>query len=118
MNLLSSHKVSGLNQELEIEPKEDTDKGGASHTYEISHKDKILGVIHFQNKPINESGVNGISNEALLAIVENRLLGFQAGEFSCRENAIAITKIQEALMWLQKRTLDRVRRDVEGTYEK
>jgi hypothetical protein len=35
-------------------------------------------------------------------------------EFSCRENAIALTKIQEAMMWLQKRTRDRVARGVEG----
>jgi hypothetical protein len=65
---------------------------------------------------VQEAGVNGISNEALLAIVEDRLLGFQAGPYSCRENAVALTKVQEAMMWLQKRTLDRVKRGVEGTH--
>ena len=71
--------------------------------------------LHFQNGPIKEAGFNGISVEALLAIVEDRLLGFQSGVFNCRENAVALTKIQEAMMWLQKRTRDRLARGVEGT---
>ena len=43
---------------------------------------------------------------------------FQSGQFACRENAVALTKIQEAMMWLQKRTLDRLRPWVEGTNQK
>ena len=74
--------------------------------------------IHFQNGPIQEAGVNGISNEALLAIAEDRLLGFQSGQFACRENAVALTKLQECMMWLQKRTRDRMTRGVEGTNQK
>jgi hypothetical protein len=38
------------------------------------------------------------------------------GKFSCRENAIALTKLEEALMWLEKRTADREAREVEGTH--
>ena len=64
---------------------------------------------------IKENGVNGCHNEDLIAVVIDRLQGFQAGEFSCRENAIAITKLEEALLWLNKRTQDRIRRGVEGT---
>jgi hypothetical protein len=74
--------------------------------------------LNFQNGPIQEVGVNGISIEALLAIVEDRLIGFQSGQFSCREKDVALTKVQEALMWLGKRTRDRVARGVEGTMEK
>jgi hypothetical protein len=59
--------------------------------------------------------VNGVSNEALLAIVEDRLQGFQSGPFACRENAVALTKLQESMMWLQKRTRERMARNVEGT---
>lgn len=54
-------------------------------------------------------------NEALLAIVEDRLQGFQSGQYACRENALALTKLQEAMMWLQKRTRDRMARGVEGS---
>jgi len=35
--------------------------------------------------------------------------------FPCRENAMAITKLDECLMWLEKRTKDREQRQVEGT---
>jgi hypothetical protein len=74
--------------------------------------------IGFQNGPIKEFGVNGITQEALLAIVIDRLRSFQTGPFSCRENAIALTHIEEALMWLQRRTVARIKRGVEGTIQK
>jgi hypothetical protein len=70
--------------------------------------------ILFQNGLIPEAGQNGVTQEALLAIVIDRLRSFQLGPFPCRENAIALTKCEEALMWLQKRTANRVRRGVEG----
>jgi hypothetical protein len=72
--------------------------------------------ILFQNGPINEKGVNGLTQEVLLAIVADRLRGFQAGPFACRENALALTKIEEAQHWLQQRTIARMRRGVEGTH--
>ena len=43
------------------------------------------------------------------------LQSFQESEYKCRENAIAITKLEEALMWLNKRTQDRIKRKVAGT---
>jgi hypothetical protein len=70
--------------------------------------------IGFQNGPIKEFGVNGCQNEDLIAIVIDRLRCFQKGQFSCRENAIALTKLEEALLWLDKRTADRKARNVEG----
>ncbi|RXT29358.1 hypothetical protein B5P46_11800 [Rhizobium leguminosarum] len=75
-------------------------------------------VIYFQNGPINEVGVNGLTHEVLLAIVADRLRSFQAGPYSCKENACALTKIEEAQHWLQSRTLARMRRGVEGTHTK
>lgn len=121
---LTSHKVSGLNEDLDIEVIDEPGQGNACHVYQIGYclnpgtaagGTNPMCRVEFQNGPVKEAGINGISNEALLAIVEDRLLGFQSGPFSCRENAIALTKLQEAMMWLQKRTLDRIRRGVEGT---
>lgn len=125
MRELTSHKLNGLNDSLRIVVHDEPGQGNACHKYSIH--DYVAGgngpcqvncYINFQDGPILESGVNGISNEALLAIVEDRLLGFQSGEYSCRENAIALTHIQEAMMWLQKRTRDRMARGVEGTNAK
>lgn len=44
-----------------------------------------------------------------------RLEHFQKSEFSSRDNAVAITKLEEALLWLRKRTIGRENRGVEGT---
>lgn len=118
---LTSHKVNGLNEALLVTVLDEPGQGNACHAYQISGADpgedlSEMCCITFQNGPIGEVGVNGVSNEALLAIVEHRLLGFQSGQYACRENAVALTKLQEAMMWLQKRTRDRMLRGVEGTH--
>ncbi|AYJ75222.1 hypothetical protein BSP36_135 [Bacillus phage BSP36] len=77
-----------------------------------------LAEIDFQSGPIKENGVNGVMNEDLLAIVITRLQHFQNSEFSCRENEMALTKLEEALMWLNKRRDERKQRGVLGTNEK
>ncbi len=124
MRTITDHKLNGLNDALEITVLDEPGQGGACHEYEI---DQVGGapdsggaktLIHFQNGPIQEFGVNGISGEALLAIVIDRLRCFQAGQFACRENAVALTHAETALMWLQKRTRDRLARGVEGTNQK
>lgn len=91
----------------------------ANHHYSVMSVDVEGGVIddvHFQKGPIKEHGVNGVANEDLIAMVIDRLQSFQESEYKCRENAIAVTKLEEALMWLRKRTQDRERRGVEGTH--
>ena len=77
---------------------------------------EILSEIHFQEGPIKECGVNGVCNEDLIAMVICRLEHFQKSEFACRENALAITKLEESLLWLRKRTMGRENRGVEGTH--
>lgn len=89
----------------------------ACHEYEIQCLQDLNGTcatINFQNGPVKESGVNGCHNEDLIVIVLDRLKCFQSGDFKCRENALAITKLEEALHWLNHRTSDRKRRGVEG----
>lgn len=67
----------------------------------------------FQLGPVGESGVNGLQNEQLIAVLVHRL-GVLNKAFPCRENSIAITKLEEARLWLEKRTADRKARGVEG----
>ena len=78
----------------------------------------ILAQIDFQEGPIKECGVNGVCNEDLIAMVICRLEHFQKSDFSCRDNAMAITKLEEAMLWLRKRTMSRENRGVEGTHIK
>lgn len=56
---------------------------------------------------------DGTTNEELLAVLIDRIQYLQA-KFPCRENAIVITNLEESLMWLEKRTADRKKRNVEG----
>jgi len=50
----------------------------------------------------------------ILAMLIDRIAGFQSGPFNCRENAIAVTHLQDAMHWLQHRTRERLQRGVEG----
>jgi hypothetical protein len=59
---------------------------------------------------------NGAFVEGVIAAAIDRLEYYNAGKFRCRENSLAITKLQEALQWLDWRTRDRETRDVEGTH--
>jgi len=100
-------------------------QGGACHNYYISRVQQRedesdlsigeLGYVFFQNGPVAENGINGCHQEDLLAIVIDRLRHFQAGPFACRENALALAKIEEAMHWLNHRTADRQAQGVEGT---
>lgn len=118
---LTSHKVNGLNETLQINVLDEPGAGGAHHIYAIEYEangSPDSQTIQFQNGPIAEVGVNGVSQEALLAIVEDRLKCFQAGQYACRENALALTHIQEAMHWLHHRTRERMQRGVEGSMAK
>ena len=90
----------------------------ANHEYSVrttQEPSEILQTIKFQKGAIKECGVNGVMNEDLIVMIIDRLESFQLSEYKCRENAIAITKLEEALLWLGKRTTDREKRKVEGT---
>lgn len=135
MREITDHIVSGdQSVQLKIEVTDEPGQGGANHRYEISGFDTdqnasasdLRGyrsrytreLVIFQNGPIKEFGVNGITGEALMAIQIDRLRSFQAGPYACRENAVALTHMEEALMWLQRRTVARIKRGVEGTHQK
>lgn len=81
---------------------------------------ELLQKVHFQEGPVRENGagVNGVNNEDLIAMVICRLEHFNQSEFRCRENSMAITKLEEALLWLRKRTMGREQRGIEGTHVK
>lgn len=100
--------------------------GGANHEYHIIYNDTNekdvadgMTIIQFQKGPRKEdSSVHGVLDTDLLEIVRHRLRAFQAGPYSSRENACALTHIEEALMWLNRRVEDRIERNVLGTNNK
>lgn len=56
---------------------------------------------------------DGTTNQEVLRVLIDRIK-YLNGQFPCRENAIVLTKLEESLMWLNKRTEDRQARNVEG----
>jgi len=129
---IHDHKVNPANDTLTIEVLDEPGAGGANHLYEVRGMNTATNTscpftkrygqpathstLLFQNGPIPGAGVNGITHEVLLAIVADRLRSFQKGPYACKANACALTHIEEAMHWLQQRTLERMRRGVEGTH--
>jgi hypothetical protein len=145
MRHLTDHIVEGdsANHQLTITVLDEPGAGGANHEYRIAARygkgekspqplrgrmgDQTIKIesdgsfectmerVVFQNGPIKEFGVNGITQEALLAIIIDRLRCFQAGPFSSPFNASALVHCEKALSDLQTRTRERIARGVEGT---
>lgn len=126
MRELTGHKVNGVNDDLQIIVCDESGSGGANHHYQIidvsrqntaPDADQVLADMEFQNGPIREVGVNGVTHEALLAILIDRLEGFQRGPFACTANDEALLNLRYAQKHLLSRTRERVARGVEGTLQ-
>lgn len=110
-----------------VDPKRQ-EKSNATHDYQVECLKKTedglidYGVkfsISFQNGARHEPDCKvGVLDSDLLEIVRHRLQGFQSGEYATRENAMALTHVEQALMWLAKRADDRDERGVLGTMTK
>lgn len=127
---LFGHHGNPANNQISITLGDEPNAAGAHLRYEVTGFDtannpsvesrdgyshsKSRDVILFQGGDPAEHGVNGITHEVLMTILIHRLECLQSGPFSCRENAIALTKLQESLMWLKERTAKRIERGVEG----
>lgn len=130
LRVLTDHIANPANDQLTITVTDPPGAGGANHRYLIKGFDPRLNpgffeddpyhtfgqTILFQNGPIPQAGVNGITQEALLAIVIDRLRSFQKGPYACVENEGALGHVEAALARLKDRTRKRMERGVEGTY--
>jgi hypothetical protein len=78
--------------------------------------------IEWQNGPLGRDEdcqePNGAFVEGLVQAALGRLQFYQGSDFACRENVLAITKLEEALHWMQHRTDAREAAGVEGTHQK
>lgn len=100
-------------KDLEVSATDQTTKGQANREYEIRWKNKNQPnqttlnhlQIRFQNGNPTEVGVNGVTDEALIAISIDRMKSFQTGPNANRETGIALTQLEEALTSLKSRKL-------------
>lgn len=115
----SSHPKHGryLNAKQYLDENPNPDTEIALHfRHTVNKKDDLL--LLFQNGPIPEAGVNGLTHEVLLEILIDRLSGFQAGQFACDANQLCLDHLKAAQEILLNRTRERMARGVEGTHQK
>jgi hypothetical protein len=113
--IITHHDGHGLNESITIEC-DAPGPGGASHNYVMKIGEDVVCHLQFQNGPRNmPASIPGITEQVVLAVLIDRLKAFQASDFACRENAIALTHIETALLWSKERTNERARRKVLGT---
>lgn len=126
---ITSHIVDGdvPQNQLTVQTMDPPGAGGAHHEYMICGGDPIDTAeegpevqlrVSFQKGPIKEHGINGVTQETLLAVVIDRLECFQRGPFACDDNANALTHLRGAMECLQRRTKNRIARGVEGTMQR
>lgn len=129
---IETHKVNGCNESLKIEALDEPGIGGASNLYQITgfnsrtnpsdpwvkrHGEPAQhSTVLFQNGAVGVAGTNGVTHEALLAILIDRLTGFQSGPFACQANQAALDALETAQAALKSRTKARLARGVEGTH--
>ncbi len=119
------HPLDELAKSIKLYSDESDPKAGnGRHHYEarIFDRDKnavrCAAHVDFQHGPRGEEGSTpGITAGALLSILIDHFQSFQEGPFKCRENAVVITKLEEAAMWNEKRMVDRHKRGVLGKNE-
>lgn len=145
MREITTHRVNPANDKLQILVVDEPGSGGAHHEYRISFpvtqplnekpvsggdvipidpphgeplliQDKVTS-LSFQNGPITEVGVNGITHEALIAVLIDRLECFERGPYHHYRNEMALKSLREAAHHLAMRTAERMARGVEGTHQ-
>lgn len=89
---------------------------GVDDHYTESINDKVVMDIKFQTGGTATTEKNGVFIEDLIIVARAKLGEFQQ-EFPCRENAVALTKLDEAIHWLHHRKEERTSRGVYGKEE-
>lgn len=120
---INGEKIIVMDELREQHPERFTETGAMDHkwfeetirpnAFIYVRNDKNSLSFTIQNGPIKENGKNGCQVVDVIAVAKHILEKLNQ-QFPCRENAITLTKLDEALMWQEKRTKDRVARSVEG----
>jgi len=108
------HVEKALNKLKEQEPSREFDS-----FIQIENAEDVKSVapivkFTIQSDPIGEVGINGVQAVDMLEYTKCLFQSLNDA-FPCRENALTITKIEEAIHWQEARTKDRLRRAVEGS---
>jgi len=108
-------ELGGLNNQIDIWCLDSAmQPNNACHVYQIDVGGVPTTTLHFQKGPVKEHGLNGLSNEVLVAICIDRLRGFQGGQFKCDSNQKQLEYLEAYMAEAKARTAGRVAGGVEG----
>jgi hypothetical protein len=122
MKVVTTHQINPANKAILIntgvEPHPVSNAYTDYHLLFGAPEAKEALILRFQNGPVDHdgNGVNGITHEALLAVLIDRLTDFQTGPYACEENKLALDSLVAARSALHSRTLLRQARGVEGQH--
>jgi hypothetical protein len=118
---ITDHRHNDCNDRLDVLAVDEPAGSGAHHRYVVSFTPRegepgepFRYEINFQNGGVREVGNNGLTEQALLAIMIHRVRCFQSGKFACAENDEVLSCLEGALKAQKARTKDRLARGVEG----
>jgi len=81
----------------------------------IDNYSDLSQVIKFQEGPINEVGINGITEASLISVLIDRFEYFQKNtKLPCDENETILDNLYHSLFMINKRTEDRIQKNIEG----
>ncbi len=83
---------------------------GVPYRYDFYYEHEAVGYLHFKR-----GDGPGVLSVAVLAAVIDQLQAYAAGPLPSRENSLAITNLQQGMMWLRARADDRAKRGVLGS---
>lgn len=105
------HKVEGDDSPLKVYPVGAKSYAGARNAYTVP----FVGTVRFQDGNPLTNGYNGFTLEHLMAMCYDRLTGYQSGPFACDDNQEAADHLARGIEALQRRTKDRIAREVKNT---
>ena len=126
MRMITEHRVNDCNRAITLEAGDTDRTTGGVYEYSVSYEYSVRGAaqesppvpvrleLEFQRGNPKEVGINGLTNEVLLAILIDRARAFQAGQLASEGNARALGGLLEAREAFMDRTVERLQRGVEG----
>lgn len=96
----------------------DPNAGNASHLYGIQFAPEgVLRIQFIHGARATAEHVPGVFDDDLLAIIQDRLEGFQSGQFACPENEEALVAVKAAREALGRRLAVRMSKNILGKHE-
>ena len=113
-NNINTNKMKILKEGYKYELSNFENKDNKGQTIQFIEKVLKSQINEHTVKPTEFVTINdGTTNEEVIEMLIDRLSYLQ-NKFPCKENACAITHLQEANMWLYERTRKRINQNVEG----